>query len=402
MKIAFCADSPIFKANRILQIKLTKEFPGAAWTSIFAKLAKRKNFEVVTGDKALANLETGHWNPHDILIIQLLDAPDGNKLAKLGAKQFMLIGLEVPLYAYDFYRKIKKNAPAFHHRLLYSGILKLLKADSHFNYPCHFPSFNTEDILPINKWSDRKFLVMVAANKYFEKVFPFLLPHYLTEHLDWTRDQFIKLRSPLRKYAIKNELINKRLEAIEYFGKQKNLFSLFGANWHDLSNLPRKWHKRLKKPIRHLNPKICKDKIETISHYQFAICFENTSYPGCITEKIIDCFVAGVIPIYLGAPDITKFVPAGSFINMRSFNSFGNLHKYLMGLNHQDALKIISNGRKFLHSPEGKLFSHEGLAKFILNLAVENTKNKLQFYPQFNEDSLLCKIIKGKKKGQSS
>lgn len=375
MKIAYCTDSPIFQANRILQIKLAKKYPGTSWIPIFAKLAKQKGLEVVTGDIAISNVQTGHWNPHDILIIQELDALHGSKLAKLGAREFMLIGLEVPLYAYNFYRQIKKIAPAFRYRLLYSGIFKILPVDCHFNYPAHFPSFNTSDILPIKKWHDRKFLVMVAANKYFQKIFPFPLPNYLTEHFDYLRDKIIKWRSPVRKYAIDNELITKRLETIEYFGS-KNLLSLFGANWHDFSNLPKKWHKRLKKPIALLNPKTCKDKIKTTSNYKFAICFENTSYPGCTTEKIIDCFVAGIIPIYLGAPDITKFVPADSFIDMRNFKSMGNLHKYLLNINQQDALKIISNGRKFLNSPEGKLYSFEGIAKFLLKLVISYSKSR--------------------------
>lgn len=375
IKIAFCTDSVIFQQNRIFSIKLAEKYPGTSWVSIFAKLAKRKNLEVVTGDIATSNVQAGRWNPRDILIIQELDAKHGNQLAKLGAKQFMLIGLEVPLYAYNFYDKIQHIAPAFRYRLLYRGIIKILPADSHFNYPAHFPSFNSKDIIPIKKWHERKFLVMVAANKYFEKTFPLPWPHYKTEHFDWIRDKFIKWQSPIRKYAISHELITKRLEAIQYFGAQKNLFSLFGANWHDVSNLPRKWHKRLQKPLAYLNPKTCYDKIKTISYYKFAICFENTSYPGCITEKIIDCFVAGVIPIYLGAPDIAKFVPADSFINMRSFNTFGDLHKYLTNISQQEALEIISKGRGFLYSPEGKLYSHEGMAKFILKLAIETTKS---------------------------
>ena len=376
MKIAYCTDSVIFQQNRILQIKLAEKYPGMSWISIFAELARQKGFKVATGDIALARVQAGHWNPRDILIIQELDAIHGNQLAKLGARQFMLIAMEVPLYAYNFYDKIQHIAPAFRYRLLYSGTIKILEPLAGINYPLHFPCYGPKDILPIKKWQNRKFLVMVAANKYFEKAFPFPWPHYKTEHFDWARDQLIKWRSPIRKYAIDNELITKRLEAIEYFGAQKNLLSLFGANWHDISNLPKKWHKRLQKPLALLNPKTCEDKIKTISNYKFAICFENTSYPGCITEKIIDCFVAGVIPIYLGAPDIAKFVPAGSFINIRNFNSFGNLHKYLTNISQQEALEIISKGRDFLYSPEGKLYSFEGIAKFLLKLVISYTKSR--------------------------
>ena len=134
MKIAFCADHPLFQANRIFQIKLAKESPDTAWTSILATLAKQKNFEVVTGDIALANVQTSRWNPQDILIIQLLDASDGSKLAKLGAIPFILIGPESPLYAYNFYREVKKIASTFRYRQLFSGIYKTFKSHSRFNY----------------------------------------------------------------------------------------------------------------------------------------------------------------------------------------------------------------------------------------------------------------------------
>lgn len=368
MKIAFCTDYQTFKKNKIFQFKVAKNYPGTSWLPVFAKLAKQKNHEVATGDIAIENVQAGRWNPSEILIIQDLDAKDGSILAKLGAKTHILMGLEAPLYAYNFYRNIKKIVPRFRHRILYSGFFEVAKSRWGFNYPAYFPSYQKKDILPLKKWAKRKFLVMVAANKYYQKTFPVRLPHYLTEHFDYLRDKLIIWRSPIRKKAINNELISKRLEAIEYFGSKKNLFSLFGANWHDLNNLPRKWSTRLEKPISQLKPKTVSDKIKTISNYKFAICFENTSFPGYVTEKIIDCFVAGVIPIYLGAPNITKFVTADSFIDMRNFSSFGDLHKYLANISEKEALAIISKGRNFLYSPEGKLHSHEGMAKFILNL----------------------------------
>ncbi len=44
------------------------------------------------------------------------------------------------------------------------------------------------------------------------------------------------------------------------------------------------------------------DKIEFMRPYKFCIAFENSSCPGYVTEKIMDCFIAGCIPIYWGSP----------------------------------------------------------------------------------------------------
>ena len=42
------------------------------------------------------------------------------------------------------------------------------------------------------------------------------------------------------------------------------------------------------------------DKIEWLKSYKFNICFENGSYPGYLTEKLFDAFMAGCVPIYWG------------------------------------------------------------------------------------------------------
>ena len=42
------------------------------------------------------------------------------------------------------------------------------------------------------------------------------------------------------------------------------------------------------------------DKIEWLKSYKFNLCFENSSYPGYLTEKLFDAFLAGCVPIYWG------------------------------------------------------------------------------------------------------
>ena len=45
-----------------------------------------------------------------------------------------------------------------------------------------------------------------------------------------------------------------------------------------------------------------KDKGEFISHYKFNIAFENSSYPGYVTEKIMDAYSRWSVPVYWGDP----------------------------------------------------------------------------------------------------
>jgi hypothetical protein len=48
-------------------------------------------------------------------------------------------------------------------------------------------------------------------------------------------------------------------------------------------------------------------KVDSLASYKYSICLENSSYDGYITEKFIDAFLCGTIPIYWGAPDVAKW-----------------------------------------------------------------------------------------------
>ena len=47
-------------------------------------------------------------------------------------------------------------------------------------------------------------------------------------------------------------------------------------------------------------------KEDGLADYRFSIAIENYRCPGYFTEKILDCFATGTIPIYIGDPDIGK------------------------------------------------------------------------------------------------
>lgn len=49
-----------------------------------------------------------------------------------------------------------------------------------------------------------------------------------------------------------------------------------------------------------------KFKEDGLNDYMFSIAHENANYSGYFTEKVLDCFATGTIPIYWGDPDIGK------------------------------------------------------------------------------------------------
>jgi len=63
------------------------------------------------------------------------------------------------------------------------------------------------------------------------------------------------------------------------------------------------------------------DKHDFLRQYKFTIAYENCSYPGYVTEKIADAFVADSIPIYWGNPLVDRDFNPASFINYHELGS---------------------------------------------------------------------------------
>jgi hypothetical protein len=59
-----------------------------------------------------------------------------------------------------------------------------------------------------------------------------------------------------------------------------------------------------------------KNKTLFLSSYKFSIAMENTEGQGYISEKIIDSFLAGTIPIYYGGYMIDEFINPKAYIKM--------------------------------------------------------------------------------------
>ena len=57
-------------------------------------------------------------------------------------------------------------------------------------------------------------------------------------------------------------------------------------------------------------------KEDGLCDYMFSVAIENGQYETYFTEKILDCFATGTIPVYLGAPDIGNHFNADGIINL--------------------------------------------------------------------------------------
>jgi hypothetical protein len=326
-------------------------------------MTAHSDITIASGDIALSNIQSKQWDAREVYVIHDMESIQATQLLALGAMPFLITCFEAPLYAPFYYDKIHLLAKPFKFSFGY-GFTK--HAGNLF--PFRFPSYYLTDIRAVAPWQSRKKIVLVAANKY--KTAQLFIPNRanvknVLRQLKWLTWRLV---SPSYRQSLKASLHDRRLELVTYFAKQGKC-ELYGSGWGKLDELPTFWASQLKPLTDQYYLGLCQDKLATIAGYQFAICFENMSLPGYVTEKIIDCFVAGTIPLYLGAPDIASLVPAECFIDLRHFASLDELDLHLNSLTEGDAKNMIDAGRAFLQTKDGQLHSYEGFAQHILDLA---------------------------------
>ena len=222
----------------------------------------------------------------------------------------------------------------------------------------HLP--NAHDRVHEEQWgrTDRGFLAMINANK---------LPRLYVQ-----------------------ELYTERLRAVEFFNRRGEI-DLYGIGWDGPSfrvgvtrvpaRLRRLGHVARSRwegfrpssdPLRVATRVAWRgavaSKAEVLSRYTFAICFENMVLERWITEKIFDCFLAGTIPVYLGAPDITRWIPPECFVDMRRFNGYEELREYLQQLSPAEIDAYRHAARDYLRSESFAPFTKEAFAELVAGI----------------------------------
>ena len=203
----------------------------------------------------------------------------------------------------------------------------------------------------------------------------FRLPYWM-ECLDWTHydlhdRQNIRYGSLVHINSLTNGIDKKDLKI------SKNKIIFFASHLKEprrslLNNLRKFYTVDCFGPIFNKNIKDHNKsgffKKDLIKNYKFSFCPENSIYPGYVTEKIIDCLVAGVIPLYQGAPDVTDFIPKDCFIDISEEMDLTKLENRLDQISEVEGIKMIQAGQDFLRSSQAYPFSYQGFARKIAEL----------------------------------
>lgn len=156
-----------------------------------------------------------------------------------------------------------------------------------------------------------------------------------------------------RPLSRNGELYSSRIEAMKSLAKY-NCADLYGRGWSRWFSRSSMWLPYWLNygTLMSIYKGPCESKYEVLSNYKFCLCFENMIMDGYVTEKIFDCFYAGTIPLYLGAPDVEKLIPVDTFVDCRRFGSWDDMHDFIMGLSDADIERMRSRAKEFIETEQ--------------------------------------------------
>lgn len=212
-----------------------------------------------------------------------------------------------------------------------------------------------------------------------------LPPHQIAHDafLDYSqRDIFCCLINANKAFREKlpSDLYSERINVIRWYEKNApDKFELYGRGWDkpppafDLIG-------KIRRSIPSLRVKVfgkkcfpsymgeLKNKSDVLRRSKFSFCYENNKdLSNYITEKIIDAFIFGCVPVYWGADNILDYIPAECFIDRRNFKNTAEVHQYLVSMSPREYSQYQTSIADFLKSDVAKRFSFEHFVSIVVN-----------------------------------
>ena len=79
------------------------------------------------------------------------------------------------------------------------------------------------------------------------------------------------------------------------------------------------------------------ERLAVAGRHKFTLAFENSIATDYVSDKLFDVWLAGSVPVYLGAPNVAEFAPARhSYIDVSDFSGPDELAAYINHLDQHD------------------------------------------------------------------
>jgi len=322
-------------------------------SDVYMYVALKEEFK-----KLGVDISTQDINPiaESLFVIVLNETSFFQSYTKPTGQKLYLILSEPPVY--NFKDWAKESHTIFDKVLVYDNTRVDNIKYFHYNFAIDFESFGKTELVSEKEFSEKKLCVLMAgtfsvlphkkemksllheryrAIRWFNKNFPSDLDFYSRVAIEKKFEEF-------RGVSILKKLIPSLVKKIAHVKYVNNCASVFKGSAD------------------------ADKKVEIMKSYKFYLCYENTyGINGLISEKIFDCFAAGCIPIYEGAPDISRYIPKNCFINKEDFESYAELHTYLVNMTYKEFTFYIENIIKFMSSEKINPFKVSTFTKTIIS-----------------------------------
>lgn len=114
------------------------------------------------------------------------------------------------------------------------------------------------------------------------------------------------------------------------------------------------------------------DKLEFLKNYKFSLATENSVYPGYVTEKIVDAWAAGTIPIYFGDRSSVRMFNPSSFVLVDG-NNIENAIKRVIEIdsNEDEYIKMQQSPVFIFGSGWEPSIKRQELEDFLVNIFIQ-------------------------------
>lgn len=197
--------------------------------------------------------------------------------------------------------------------------------ENYLNYKCHRIFYGGENVRA--DWNKCDYVIDSDFNEYNPRHFRFpLWASWNTPQLTGPKNEDAFLNK--KKFCCMVVSNSKAEERIEFF-RQLSRYKKVDSGGRFLNNIGA--------PVE--------DKLEFIKDYKFVISFENSSYPGYTTEKLIEPMKVNSIPVYWGNPLVSKDFNTRSFVNIDNVTQFHKAIEQIIEMD-QDDEKFLSMVRE--------------------------------------------------------
>ena len=154
-----------------------------------------------------------------------------------------------------------------------------------------------------------------------------------------------------------------------------NCGSFYGFRLHFIEKLSK--YKKVDmggKCKNNINKKIT-DKIQFLSNYKFSIAMENSKGDGYLSEKIVDSFLAGTIPIYYGGYMLDEIINQKTYILIKGVKDMDEKIEYIKKIDNDINLyKSIMKEKPILDDNFVDKINKNEIKSFLKNIFRQDKK----------------------------